>query len=185
MRATGLIAATLALVVALLVGFGAPTAVPPEDVQSSVQVANAAVEEVQRLPIYDPDTDQDHLRKPARWCARARSTEPLLREAARMAAGDDEHFSLIRQMNNLPQTPASAVRVVTDEATCEAAARAYDRAEYRGYFRDEHSALMPVLAVKVGTAYLVDDLRDRSMGWAVIPFDRDWNELMGSYGGGH
>lgn len=135
---------------------------------------------------YIAEDDQDSLKPPAHWCAVPRRNEPLLREAREMASGSrNNYFAQIRDLNYLARVPASTVAVVADETLCERAARAYDRDVYSGGFTvDEHVALKAVLVVQVGDAYLVDDLGDRTLFWNVVPYDRDWTELLGRYGGG-
>ena len=135
---------------------------------------------------YHADEDQNSLNRPARWCAAARPKEPLLNEARQMATGARRnYFAQIRDMNYLARVPASSVRVVSDEAICERAAKAYDRDVYSGGFTvEEHTVLHAVLVVQVGDAYLVDDLSDRAGFWNVVPYDRDWTQLLGHYGGG-
>ncbi|MGH7459666.1 MAG: hypothetical protein ACREMA_01395 [Longimicrobiales bacterium] len=71
---------------------------------------------------------------------------------------------------------------MTDESTCRRAAQAYAELLRRWVTRDWVDR--PVLVVRVGRVYLVDDLRARDKYWEVMIFDVDWTRLAG-YGGGH
>jgi hypothetical protein len=164
---------------------GALTAVLVASVHPAAQasrIAVTAVEQAERQP-YDAERDQASLVRPERWCAAPRPLEPLLAEVSALVA-DAQSADAFRVMNGLPSGALGAPRVITNEALCEAAAKAYDRVEYQG--TDEvHTSIAAVLVVSAGTVYFVDDLRDRDQVWLVVPFDGRWNPLAMPYGGGH
>lgn len=135
-------------------------------------------------PTYFAELHQGALERPARWCAVAKGTEPLFVDAVTVADGDDSPF-MLRRLNDLPTVPRASVHAVTDESVCERAAKAYDASIWSGGVTvDQHRALRPVLVVAVGSIYLVDDLGERDGFWNVVPYDQQWNELRGHYGGG-
>lgn len=133
------------------------------------------------------------MERPARWCAPPRRPEPLLNEAARMAWGhetDPDPDGLSGEMNFArdylllwrAHVDKSDVYQVHDEAICERAARLYDEFEYATAWREQHPAFNPVVVVKMGAFYLVDDRRPRRLNyWGVVLYDANWT-YAGSYG---
>ena len=123
------------------------------------------------------------IESPLTWCASPRIEEPLLRDAIRFGFGDDPQATSFRNMNHVERIAADVIAIVHAEAVCEAAARAYDALEYRGTARQ---VFRPVLVVRVGRMYLVDDVRPRGDGFfAVYPFDDQWRPGFGAFGDGH
>ena len=119
-----------------------------------------------------------------KWCAPSRPQEPLILDANRMATSADSASMDTRSVPGAARVAPTAVVVIRDEATCERAAIAYrDRMRQ---FVAENWPDAPVLVVRVGEFYFVDDLRSREGDeayWEVIVFDANWKKKM-SYGVG-
>jgi hypothetical protein len=119
------------------------------------------------------------------WCAAPRSNEPLLLDAARLLGSSDPESSQQRKKYGLNRR--SPIRVIRDGPTCRQASQAYWnmlRTSVPDLFRGH--ADTPVLTVRVGSVYLVDDQRPRDgrdAYWEVMIFDARWHRLSG-YGGG-
>jgi hypothetical protein len=116
---------------------------------------------------------------PEFWCATPRPEELLLLDEARRFIVD-----------GLPMgpelEPESRVEVITDEAICRLAAQAfYDNTQRNNDGDDD--PLGPVLVIKLGNVYLVENLKPRHgyrQGfWHVLIFDDKWNSF-GGYGDG-
>jgi len=118
------------------------------------------------------------------WCAAPRTNDPLLQEARALGTSTDSAWAAKRDAYRIAAVPSDQVARVQDEAICQRAAIAY-----RDYFRrfvkpDWPDA--PVLVVRIGEMYLVDDLRQRKGDdayWEVIVFDKTWKRRS-SYGDG-
>ncbi len=122
---------------------------------------------------------------PLTWCAAPRPNDPLLLDAIELGTITDNDGSALddlRVMHRIPLTPADQIAVVTDEAGCEHAARAYDAAIsiYRSSGRAEH--IEPVHVVALGPLYLVESAGDRRQGYEVKLFDRGWRHRRGGFG---
>jgi hypothetical protein len=120
----------------------------------------------------------------ASWCAKPRPQEPLLRDAERLGTGQDSLAASQREEYDVPRVSADAITLVRDEKTCERAARAYR--DHLRRFVDQAWPDAPVLVVRLGDRYLVDDLRSRDgedAYWEVMIFDKQWRKRI-SYGGG-
>ena len=119
------------------------------------------------------------------WCAAPRSNEPLLADAKRLLGSDDPEPVRHRKQYGLDRT--SPVRVMRDEPTCRQASHAYwDVLRTSVWDRFLGHADTPVLTVRVGSVYLVDDQRSRDgrdAYWEVMIFDAKWHRLSG-YGAG-
>ncbi|MFN7915711.1 MAG: hypothetical protein U0Q55_10265 [Vicinamibacterales bacterium] len=129
---------------------------------------------------YVPERDQHKLAAPKSWCLTARRSEPLLRDARRIAGGEDLLLGL-----TLPKLPAGRIRVVRQESACEAAARVFDRNWFGGGNAsiDTHTTFAPVLVIEVGSIYLVGLRREPGEPFVVVALDRQMNEV-GSFGEG-
>jgi len=119
------------------------------------------------------------------WCPASRANEPLLLDVERLLTSEDPEWVRQREAYNLSRS--SPVIVVRDEATCRRTSQAYwvvlrtSVTELFGKHPDT-----PVLTVKVGPLYLVDDQRSRNgpdAYWEVMIFDRGWHRVSG-YGAG-
>ena len=123
--------------------------------------------------------------RPSSWCAPPRSNEPLLLDAKRLLGSSEPESARHREKYSLNLN--SPVRVVRDEPTCRKASHAYWsvlRTSVPDLFGGH--ADTPVLTVKVGSVFLVDDQRSRDGGdayWEVMIFDDKWHRLSG-YGAG-
>jgi len=119
------------------------------------------------------------------WCAALRSNEPLLLDAKRLLGSSDPESARQREKYGLSRR--SPVTVIRDEPTCRQASNAYWnvlRTSVPDLFGGH--ADTPVLTVKVGSVYLVDDQRSRDgrdAYWEVMIFDAEWHRLSG-YGAG-
>jgi hypothetical protein len=78
-----------------------------------------------------------------------------------------------------------AVFFVRDEAICEKAAKAFDRVTHTGELLAEHKRLHPVLVVRVGDVFVVEEARLRGAVWSVEFFDLDWRHRGFGFGAGH
>jgi hypothetical protein len=121
----------------------------------------------------------------ASWCAAPRANEPLLLDVKRLLGSSDSESARHRKTYRLNRS--SSVRVLRDEPTCRQASHAYWsvlRRSVPDLFGDHADA--PVLTVRVGSVYLVDDQRSRDgpdAYWEVMIFDTKWHRLSG-YGAG-
>ena len=119
------------------------------------------------------------------WCAAPRSNEPLLLDAKRLLGSSDPESA--RQRKKYSLNRSSPVKVIRDEPTCRQASHAYWsvlRTSVPDLFGGH--ADTPVLTVRVGSVYLVDDQRSRDgrdAYWEVMIFDAKWQRLSG-YGAG-
>ena len=119
-----------------------------------------------------------------RWCAAPRADEPLLRDAHDLGTSDDSVWVAKRFIHEVPRVSSEAIVLVRDEAICHRAARAYGDRLRR--FVDKKWRDVPVVVVRIGEMYLVDDLRPRDGSdayWEVMLFDKTWRKRL-SYGGG-
>lgn len=128
---------------------------------------------------------QSVLDRSSSWCAAPRSNEPLLLDAKRLLGSSDPESARQREKYGLNRN--SPVRVLRDEPTCRQASHAY-WSVLRTSVPDLFGAHAdtPVLTVKVGSVYLVDDQRSRDgrdAYWEVMIFDDKWHRLSG-YGAG-
>ncbi len=119
------------------------------------------------------------------WCRASRANEPLLLDVERLLTSEDPESARQRETYNLSRS--SPVTVVRDQAPCRRASQAYwdvlrtSVTELFGKHPDT-----PVLTVKVGPMYLVDDQRPRKgpdAYWEVMIFDHRWHRVSG-YGAG-
>lgn len=119
------------------------------------------------------------------WCAAPRSNEPLLADAKRLLGASDPESVRHREKYGLNRT--SAVSVIRDEPTCRQASHAsWNVLRTSVWDRFLGHADTPVLTVRVGSVYLVDDQRSRDgrdAYWEVMVFDAKWKRLSG-YGAG-
>ena len=126
------------------------------------------------------------------WCASPRVDEPLLRDARFEPArgvGRPGPDSIYINLAHLPRrsrpirVPSDSIQVVRDESVCRRAAHLY-----ADLIREESPdwTTKPVLIVRVGSFYLVDDQRSRdgaSPVWEVHVFDHNWEYVI-RYGEG-
>jgi hypothetical protein len=118
------------------------------------------------------------------WCAPPRIEEPLLKEGVTLGTSQEERAVNQRRILNLPLLSHEAIAIVSEEDICRDAAKAYWsilRESVATEFSDHPDTA--VLVVRVGTFYLVDDLRKRDGYWEVMIFDKSWKRLYG-YGEG-
>jgi hypothetical protein len=102
----------------------------------------------------------------------------------RLGTSDDPMWVSKRAEWHVPRVPAEEVVQVRDTAICERAATAY-RDHLRRFVNKEWPDA-PVLVVRVGQMYLVDDLRSRQgpdAYWEVMVFDQHWKHRI-CWGGG-
>ena len=119
-----------------------------------------------------------------KWCAHPRVAEPLLIEGVTPGTSRTERATYQRDILGMPLMSREAIVVINDEGICTAAAKAYWnvlRESVATIFLDHPDT--PVLVVRVGAFYMVDDLRQRDTNWEVMIFDERWKRLYG-YGGG-
>jgi hypothetical protein len=121
------------------------------------------------------------------WCAPSRSEEPLLTDARNLIRSSDADWKHVRETVKLGTVPNDSIVVIRDDEVCRRAAAAYWAILRRSVperFGSRTDA--PVLVVRVGSVYLVDDRRSRdgrSAYWEVMVFDQSWGRLYG-YGAG-
>lgn len=123
--------------------------------------------------------------RPLTWCAEPRTPDPLLLDALELGTIDEYDGSALddlRIMHRIPLMPADQIAMVTDEGSCETAARAYDAATsiYRNISRAQ--SVQPVHVVSLGPLYLVESAGDRRQGYEVKFFSRSWKHLRGGFG---
>ena len=123
--------------------------------------------------------------RPLFWCADPRPNDPLRLDALELGTFDENDGSTlddVRVMHRIAVVPADRIVMVTDEDSCEHAARAYDTATsiYRSSGRTE--SIEPVHVVSLGPLYLVESSGDRRQGYEVKVFDRAWRHLRGGFG---
>ena len=118
------------------------------------------------------------------WCAEPRPEEPLLRDARGLANPDDAGWATSRAVFDIPLIPSAKIDVIRDEALCRRSA--VDYGDHMRSVADERWTDKPVLVLRVGDMYLVDDQRSRKgvdAYWTVLLFSKDWKVLY-EYGGG-
>jgi hypothetical protein len=121
---------------------------------------------------------------PTNWCAEPRPDEPLLHDAQGLRDAENSVWATRRYVFKIPLVPDAEIAVVQDETICRAGAEAY-AAHMRGIFGAGWPA-KPVLVIRVGDMFLVDDRgsRDGKHGhWTVLLLDNAWQTLV-EYGGG-
>jgi len=137
-------------------------------------------------PFYDPDAHQRLLARPRAWCGAARRHDPLIAEVVRIVtAKATDSLAHLRLTHKLPMLSPDAVSFVRDEAVCEKAAKAFDRITHAGDLLAEHKRVHPVLVVRVGDVYVVEEARARGELWSVEFFDADWRSRGFGYSAGH
>src|SRR5512143_1300556 len=125
------------------------------------------------------------------WCASPRPSEPLLLDVQFLPArpvGRGGPDSLYVNLAHLPgirfhRVPKDSVRIIQDEVTCRKVSALY-AATIRQEVLDRRDA--PVLIVRAGPYYFVDDQRSRdgpSPYWEVQVFDEAWRYVY-RYGEG-
>jgi hypothetical protein len=123
--------------------------------------------------------------KSTRWCPDPRPDEPLLDDARDLRNPKDSIWATRLYVFEIPRVPADAkITVLRDEGVCRAGAQAY-AAHMRGIF-GEGWPVKPVLVVRVGNLYLVDDQRSRNGKeaiWTALVLDNTLQTLV-EYGGG-
>jgi hypothetical protein len=175
------------LALGLIAIAGCRQPVPPSGAVERGPVLSAVrAEIVQAVP---PRSDARKLSavrgRPLAWCAEPRPNDPLLLDALELGTFDENDGSALddlRVMHRIPLTPADQIVMVTDEARCEQAARAYDTAIsiYRSSGRAE--SIEPVHVVALGPLYLVESAGDRRQGYEVKFFDSRWRHRRGGFG---
>lgn len=114
------------------------------------------------------------------WCARPRANEPLLLDAQFLPArgknrtGPDSEFVNLTSLTALGihRVPRDSIVIIQDESVCRRIAK--------------QESNKPVLIVRVGMFYLVDDQGSRDAPnplWEVGVYDSKWRRLIG-YGEG-
>ena len=163
-----------------------PAAPPPVVEQRSVITAARA----EIVPAHSPQRGERQRAgavrgRPLAWCAAPRPNDPLLLDALELGTLDENDGSALddlRVVHRIPLFPPDRIVMVSDEASCEHAARAYDKAIsiYRTSGRPEH--IEAVHVVSLGSLYLVESAGDRRQGYEVKVFDRAWRHLRGGFG---
>lgn len=161
---------------------------PPAAVE--LRPALAAVRAESGQPSRAPGGDDGKRRgavrgAPLTWCAAPRPNDPLLLDAIELGTITDNDGSALddlREIHRIPLTPADQIAIITDEAGCEHAARAYDAtiSIYRSSGRAERIEAVHVVAL--GPLYLVESAGDRRQGYEVKLFDRSWRHRRGGFG---
>lgn len=122
--------------------------------------------------------------QPTQWCAKPRPQEPLMKDAIRVGTANDERSVLDRKVYRIAQVTPESIAIVNEDSLCQQAAGAYAgilRKSVDGTTQDK-----PVLVIRVGKVYFVDDLRSREgrdAYWEAMVFDEQWHRLWG-YGAG-
>ena len=116
-----------------------------------------------------------------RWCAEPRRDEPLLRDAQGLRDPADSSWATTRFVFDIPLVPDAKIAVVRDETICRERAESY--AHHIRRVADPDWITKPVLVVRIGSMYLVDDLSSRDGYWTVLLLDNKWQTLY-EYGGG-
>jgi len=134
---------------------------------------------------YNADIHQKLLKRPSSWCGRRRPNDPLMREAIRMVtAGPSDTFASYRRTHGIPKMDRRAVVLVQDQTICETAAKAYDRIFHSIDLLAKHKSIQPVLVIRLGTVFVVEEARKRGGYWEVMFFDGAWRHLGFGYGAG-
>jgi hypothetical protein len=124
--------------------------------------------------------------RPLAWCADSRSNDPLLLDALELGTFDENDGSAlddVRAMHRIPRIPADQIAMVTDDESCERAARAYDAATFIYRSTPLGRSIDPVHVVSLGRVYLVESAGDRRrQGYEVKFFDRSWKHMRGGFG---
>jgi hypothetical protein len=76
------------------------------------------------------------------------------------------------------------VVLVQDQTICETAAKAYDRVFHSIDLLAKHQSIQPVLVIRLGTMFVVEEARKRGGHWEVVFFDAAWRHLGFGYGAG-
>ena len=107
-----------------------------------------------------------------------------MRDAIRVGTATDERSALDRTIYKIPKVPRESIAIVSEDSVCRAAASAY-----AGILRKSVDATTPdkpVLVIRVGDVFFVDDLRSRQgrdAYWEAMVFDAQWRHRW-SYGAG-
>jgi hypothetical protein len=107
-----------------------------------------------------------------------------MKDAIRVGTATDERSALDRKIYRIARVPRESIAIVSEDSVCREAARAY-----AGILRksvDSTTQDRPVLVIRVGKVYFVDDLRSRqgrNAYWEAMVFDEQWHRLWG-YGAG-
>jgi len=145
-----------------------------------VENTNKIVPPFRLLSTWPAAVARSAIREGQGWCAARRDYEPLLYSAYDVGTPTTPEWQQRRQQWGLSKE-ADDIRVVQDEATCHRAATAYWtilRKSAPDLFGKHEDAR--VLVVRVGTLYLVDDLRPREgpgANWDWMIFDEHFKKL--------
>jgi hypothetical protein len=115
--------------------------------------------------------------KPASWCARPRPDEALLNDARQLLEGNLWEGDNAEIMAALREAPDRSIDVVRDQRVCEAAATEYARRRMPRRDPPAPRAVVPVLVIRVGQLWLVDDLRDRGSLSETGVYSKTWRLL--------
>ncbi|MDO8677538.1 MAG: hypothetical protein Q7R30_03110 [Acidobacteriota bacterium] len=156
-------------------------------------IERPAAATVVRAASVQADSPRDNTReraskvrgRPVAWCAEPRRHDPLLLDAIELGTFTENDGSVlddVRVIHRIPLLPADHIVMVTDEDSCEHAARAYDGAIsiYRSSGRAP--SIEPVHVVSLGPLYLVESAGDRGEGYEVKLLTRSWKHLRGGFG---
>jgi hypothetical protein len=116
-----------------------------------------------------------------RWCAEPRPDEPLLRAAQGLRDPADTGWATTRYVFKIPLLPDANITVIGDETICRELAEIY--ADHIRSVGDPGWAARPVLVVRLGSMYLVDDPSSGDGYWTVLLLDSKW-QILYTYGGG-
>ena len=111
------------------------------------------------------------------WCAAPRRDEPLLNDAQLLLEGklwENDNADILAALR---EAPDRSIEVVTDQHICEVAAAAYARRRMTDPTDTTPRSIVPVLVVRVGRLWLVDDLRDRDDISETAVFSNMWRLL--------
>lgn len=134
---------------------------------------------------YDADIYQKLLKRPSSWCGRSRPNDPLIREAIRMVTGGPgDAFASYRRTHGIPKMDRRSVVLIQDHVICETAAKAYDRIFHSGDLLKDHKSIQPVLVIRLGNVFVVEEARRRGRYYEVMFFDTAWRHLGSGYGAG-
>ena len=140
--------------------------------------------------VYQPAIHQSLLEHPSLWCGKPRPADPLLADAIQISSGTNSKESDLkgwegfRVFHHIPIVMADKVSLVADETICRSAAIAFDRVIYSGRLLSEHKSLTPVIVVRLGDVWLVEEARARDLPWEVLFFDQGRKNRGASYGAG-
>jgi hypothetical protein len=99
-------------------------------------------------------------------------------DAIRVGTANDERSVLDRKLYHIAQVPRESIAMVSDNSVCRQAANAYAAVLRKSV--DSTTQDKPVVVIRVGKVFFVDDLRSRqgpAAYWEAMVFDEQWRRL--------